>query len=73
MKYVGSEIPDVFVLGYGQHVADLYRNVSCVVEADRAVLTDDPAAYVEALYGHGGAAADGAGAGGAGASGAEEA
>jgi hypoxanthine phosphoribosyltransferase len=51
VRYVGREIPDVFVLGYGQHVADLYRNVPCVVEADRAVLTDDPAAYVDALYG----------------------
>jgi hypoxanthine phosphoribosyltransferase len=51
VRYVGREIPDVFVLGYGQHVADLYRNVPCVVEADRTVLTNDPAAYVAALYG----------------------
>jgi hypoxanthine phosphoribosyltransferase len=50
VRYVGSEIPDVFVLGYGQHLDDLYRNLPCVVEADRAVLAVDPAAYVDALY-----------------------
>jgi len=50
VRYVGREIPDVFVLGYGQHLADLYRNVPCVVEADRALLAVDPAAYVDALY-----------------------
>ena len=51
VRYVGVEIPDVFVLGYGLHVADLYRNLPCVVEADRAVLADDPDAYVAQLYG----------------------
>jgi hypoxanthine phosphoribosyltransferase len=50
VRYVGREIPDVFVLGYGQHLADLYRNVPSVVEADRALLAADPAAYVDALY-----------------------
>lgn len=50
VRYVGREIPDVFVLGYGQHLADLYRNVPCVVEADRELLAVDPAAYVGALY-----------------------
>ena len=50
VRYVGREIPDVFVLGYGQHLADLYRNVPCVVEADRELLAADPAAYVDALY-----------------------
>jgi hypothetical protein len=39
------------VLGYGQHVADLYRNVPRVVEADRARLVADPEAYVALLYG----------------------
>jgi hypoxanthine phosphoribosyltransferase len=50
VRYVGREIPDVFVLGYGQHLADLYRNVPCVVQADRELLAADPAAYVDALY-----------------------
>jgi hypoxanthine phosphoribosyltransferase len=51
IRYVGVEIPDVFVLGYGQHVADLYRNLPRVVEADRELIVRDPAAYVAALYG----------------------
>jgi hypoxanthine phosphoribosyltransferase len=55
VRYVGREIPDVFVLGYGQHVADLYRNVPRVVEADRALVAVDPAAYVDALYPRGSA------------------
>ena len=50
VRYVGSEIPDVFVLGYGLHQADLYRNVPRVVEADPRVLRDDPGAYLPALY-----------------------
>lgn len=50
VRYVGMEIPDVFVLGYGLHRADLYRNVPRVVVADRAVLASTPDAYVAALY-----------------------
>ena len=51
VRYVGAEIPDVFVLGYGLHLADLYRNLPRVVEADRQVVQYDPGAYVSALYG----------------------
>jgi hypoxanthine phosphoribosyltransferase len=51
VRYVGVEIPDVFVLGYGLHRADLYRNVPRVVVADRDVVATTPDAYVEALYG----------------------
>jgi len=51
VRYVGLEIPDVFVLGYGLHRADLYRNLPRVVEADRALVAADPAAYVDVLYG----------------------
>jgi hypoxanthine phosphoribosyltransferase len=51
VRYVGKEIADVFVLGYGLHHADLYRNVPYIVEADRRVVLDRPAAYVDALYG----------------------
>ena len=51
VRYVGAEIPDVFVLGYGLHLADLYRNLPRVVEADRRVIRDDPAAFVPRLYG----------------------
>ena len=54
-RYVGEEIADVFVLGYGLHFADLYRNVPYVVEADRDVVGARPDAYVAELYGPGGA------------------
>ncbi|HKA92201.1 MAG TPA: hypoxanthine phosphoribosyltransferase [Acidimicrobiia bacterium] len=50
-RYVGEEIGDVFVLGYGLHHVDLYRNVPYIVEADRRVVLDRPAAYVDFLYG----------------------
>jgi hypoxanthine phosphoribosyltransferase len=53
VRYVGAVIPDVFVLGYGLHLADLYRNVPRVVVADRDVIARDPGAYVEELYGIG--------------------
>jgi hypoxanthine phosphoribosyltransferase len=55
VRYVGEEIADVFVLGYGLHFADLYRNVPYVVEADRELVSARPDAYVEQLYGTGAA------------------
>jgi hypoxanthine phosphoribosyltransferase len=51
VRYVGAEIPDVFVLGYGLHRADLYRNVPRVVVADRDLVRAQPDVYVPALYG----------------------
>jgi hypoxanthine phosphoribosyltransferase len=54
VRYVGREIPDVFVLGYGLHRADLYRNVPRVVVADRELVRAQPDAYLAALYGAGG-------------------
>jgi hypoxanthine phosphoribosyltransferase len=50
VRYVGAVIPDVFVLGYGLHRADLYRNVPRVVEADPRLLHLNPGAYLDALY-----------------------
>ena len=50
VRHVGLEIPDVFVLGYGLHRAELYRNVPRVVDADREVVRTTPDAYVAALY-----------------------
>lgn len=58
-RYVGEEIDDVFVLGYGLHHVDLYRNVPYIVEADRRVVLDRPAAYVDVLYAGGTASGDG--------------
>jgi hypoxanthine phosphoribosyltransferase len=54
VRYVGLEIPDVFVLGYGLHRADLYRNVPRVVVADREAVRARPDAYVGELYGSAG-------------------
>jgi hypoxanthine phosphoribosyltransferase len=51
VRYVGVEIPDVFVLGYGLHRADLYRNLPRIVAADRDTVRDQPDAYVDVLYG----------------------
>jgi hypoxanthine phosphoribosyltransferase len=51
LRYVGQEIPDVFALGYGLHVADHYRNLPEIVEADATLIQADPAAYVSVLYG----------------------
>jgi hypoxanthine phosphoribosyltransferase len=55
VRYVGVEIPDVFVLGYGLHRADLYRNVARVVVADPDIVRERPDAYVTTLYGAGSA------------------
>ena len=53
VRYVGAEIPDVFVLGYGLHEADLFRNLGRVVVADPRSVRAEPGAYVAALYGGG--------------------
>ena len=51
VRYVGVEIPDVFVVGYGLQQGDQYRNLPCVVQVDHDVVRADPTAYVSALYG----------------------
>lgn len=51
IRYRGLEVPDTFVLGYGLHVHDLYRNLSRIHHAERDVISADPAAYVSNLYG----------------------
>jgi hypoxanthine phosphoribosyltransferase len=53
VHYRGVEIEDVFVLGYGLHLAELYRNLDQVYEVDRAQVLADPAGPVEVLYGAG--------------------
>ncbi|HUV11047.1 MAG TPA: phosphoribosyltransferase family protein [Acidimicrobiia bacterium] len=51
-RYVGETIPgDAFVLGYGLHVGERYRNLPMVVRADREVLEADPDACLD-LYTH---------------------
>jgi len=50
VDYVGFELENEYVLGYGLHVKDLYRNVPSVVAADRDTLVSRPDAYVHELY-----------------------
>jgi hypoxanthine phosphoribosyltransferase len=50
VDYVGFELESQYVLGYGLHVHDLYRNVPYVVSADRDTLVTRPGAYVDELY-----------------------
>jgi hypoxanthine phosphoribosyltransferase len=50
VDYVGFELGGEYVLGYGLHVRDLYRNVPYVVAADRDTLVEQPDAYVDDLY-----------------------
>jgi hypoxanthine phosphoribosyltransferase len=50
VDYVGFELGHEYVLGYGLHVRDLYRNVPGVVVADRDRLVGSPDTYVDDLY-----------------------
>jgi hypoxanthine phosphoribosyltransferase len=52
VDYRGLELGTEYVLGYGLHVRDLYRNVPYVVAADRDTLVTRPDAYVDDLYRH---------------------
>jgi hypoxanthine phosphoribosyltransferase len=51
IRFVGFEIEDRFVLGYGLDFAERYRNVPAVVEGDVQALVADPGAHVVELYG----------------------
>jgi hypoxanthine phosphoribosyltransferase len=54
LRYVGLEIPgDAYVLGYGLHHGDRYRNLPVVVRADPAALAADPDAYLSLYPGSG--------------------
>jgi hypoxanthine phosphoribosyltransferase len=49
IRYVGIEVPgDAFLLGYGLHYAERYRNLPVIVEADRDAVAADPDAYLDA-------------------------
>jgi hypoxanthine phosphoribosyltransferase len=50
LDYCGFELRDEYVLGYGLHVRDLYRNLPYVVGADRNMLVTEPDVYLEDLY-----------------------
>lgn len=51
VRYRGVELDDVFVLGYGLHYHDLYRNLPFIAVGDRDEVRDRPDVYVSELYG----------------------
>lgn len=50
VRFVGFEIDDDFVLGYGLDFAERYRNIRFVFAGDLDALREDPDAHVTALY-----------------------
>jgi hypoxanthine phosphoribosyltransferase len=61
LRYRGFELVEQFVLGYGLHVHDLYRNLPFVVAGDRDDVVAAPDCYVGDLYGRGASASEGSG------------
>jgi len=51
LRYRGLVLEDEFVLGYGLHSSDLYRNLPFIAAGDRSVVASTPDAYVDQLYG----------------------
>ncbi len=51
LAFVGFEVPDVFVIGYGLDFAGRYRNLQLLAAGDLDTLAADPDAYVAQLYG----------------------
>ena len=54
LTYVGFEVGDEFVVGYGLDHAERYRNLDHLVAGDLAALLRDPRAHEEAIYGRSG-------------------
>ncbi|MBA3654605.1 MAG: hypoxanthine phosphoribosyltransferase [Actinobacteria bacterium] len=50
LDFVGFEIPDAFVLGYGLDFAGRYRNLETIYAGSLDALRADPDAHVNALY-----------------------
>ena len=50
VRYVGFEIGDEFVLGYGLDFAERYRNLDLVMSGDLDALRADPDAHVQQLF-----------------------
>ena len=51
VRYRGVVLDDGFVLGYGLHYRDLYRNLPFVAVGDRDAVRERPDVYVSELYG----------------------
>jgi hypoxanthine phosphoribosyltransferase len=50
VRFVGFEIPDEFVLGYGLDFAERYRNLNCVLAGDLEALRADADAHVGEVF-----------------------
>jgi hypoxanthine phosphoribosyltransferase len=50
LDFVGFEIPNEYVIGYGLDYAGRYRNLDVLAAADPDRLRHDPDAYVAQLY-----------------------
>ena len=50
VEYVGFEVADEFLLGYGLDFGGIYRNINHIVAADLHALAADRDAYVQQLY-----------------------
>jgi hypoxanthine phosphoribosyltransferase len=50
VRYRGIEVGEQFLLGYGLHYRDAYRNLPYVVAGDREAVTASPSVYVKGLY-----------------------
>ena len=54
IDFVGAEVSDSFVIGFGLDHEGRYRNLRLIAAADMELLAGDPDAYVPVLYGSGG-------------------
>ena len=50
VAYRGVEVDDAFIVGYGLHVRDRYRNLPDIHVVDRAAIDDDPAVLDALLH-----------------------
>ena len=50
LEFIGAEIPDEYVIGFGLDHEGRYRNLRLIATADPGALAADPDAYVNALY-----------------------
>ncbi len=50
VRFVGFEVPDEFVLGYGLDYQGRYRNLDLIVAGELDALRSDPDAHVPELY-----------------------
>ncbi len=50
ISYSGIEVGEGYLLGYGFHHRELYRNLSSIYEGRRDAVAADPACYVPMLY-----------------------